>query len=388
MNSLKLLQSHSPLLNKNVDQILDELNKLVDEGYLSCRPHPDYPQLRIFNYTDKCTYDKHWTEFTLSARGLVIDVDAKRLVALPFPKIFNFSEIGPIDLKSLPPVDSVVEKMDGSLGIVFFYDGVWNVATRGSFESEQAIWATAKLRKAIATGLVLEENYTYLMELIYPTNRIVINYGDVEWMIYLDSYDLRSYERLGLVGYAPFKEYADLTGDYSTFGTVATYLKNDLQNMDVFLKDESFKNKEGVVVIFSDGSRLKFKTEEYCLLHRVKFGLTPLAVWETMVQGTIEAYAVQVPEEFRTLFETYHRTLKTKFNLKLLECYQNFMSALWSLPFKDEMQRAKFAEQIRQMPNQGILWMMYDYFVSKKLTDRAIFEKKVLHLIRPDGNIL
>jgi len=380
-----LLQSPNIFSKYLVSEILDRLNQLVTEGYVSCRPHPNYPQLRIFNYTDKCTYDKHWNEFTLSARGLIIDVDAKRLVALPFPKIFNYSELGIVNPADLPSVDSVVEKMDGSLGIIFFYNGLWHVATRGSFESEQAIWATAKLRGAIDQGLVLEQNYTYLMELIYPANRIVVNYNETEAMVYLDAYDLRSYKRVGEIGFAPFKQF---TPSYNYFFSApARFPHITLDNISTILNGP-WPNFEGFVVIFSNGCRVKFKTKEYCELHRIKFGLTPLAVWEAMVTGTIEAYGVQVPEEFRTLFETYHRTLKTNFHLKLLESYQYFMNALWSLPFNETFQRAKFAEQIRQMPNQGILWMMYDYFVSKKLTDRSIFENKVLHLVRPDGNVL
>lgn len=374
-----LLQSPNIFSKYSVSEILDRLNQLVTEGYVSCRPHPNYPPLRIFNYTDKCTYNKHWNDLTLSARGLIFDIDAKRLVALPFPKIFNYSELGLVNPADLPSVDSVVEKMDGSLGIIFFYDGLWHCSTRGSFESEQAKWATIKLREAIALGLMLEQNYTYLVEIIYETNRIVLTY-EKEQLCLLAAFNLKTFEEVDP------PNWETVFYNYPLFTIPFDY--NWLNHEEIVTGIQSLKDKEGVVVRFTDGTRIKFKTEEYCVLHRIKFGLTPLSVWEVMLSGTIEAYGVQVPEEFRTLFETYHRTLKTNFNLKLLECYQNFMSALWALSWKEETDRAKFAEQIRQMPNQGILWMMYDYFVSEKLTDRSIFEKKILQLVRPDGNIL
>jgi RNA ligase len=45
----------------------------------------------------------------------------------------------------------VYEKMDGSLGIVFWYRGQWVVATRGSFTSDQANKAREILKNTIPT---------------------------------------------------------------------------------------------------------------------------------------------------------------------------------------------------------------------------------------------
>jgi RNA ligase len=365
-----LLQSQNIFLKYSVPEILDRLGQLVTEDYVSCRPHPNYPQLRIFNYTDKCTYDKHWNELTLSARGLVFDIDSKRLVALPFPKIFNFSELGPIDLKSLPPVDSVVEKMDGSLGIVFFYDEVWNVATRGSFESEQARWATQRLREAIDQGLILEQNYTYLVEIIYEANRVVLHYPQ-EQLCLLSAFSLITFEEVPLIQYAkPFE-------DFALFTRPITYPFTSIQNMETLIK--SLKDKEGVVVRFQDGTRIKFKTEEYCVLHRIKFGLTPLAVWEAMVEGTIEAYAVQVPEEFRTLFNSIHSTLQMYADTIRQD------ACMWLLTDnKNLLSRKELASELEKSkyPYRNIVWMLYDQKSNKEI------DQSILKIIRPDGNIL
>ena len=58
-----------------------------------------------------------------------------RIVARPFKKFFNLSD-GRTDITG---EYEIYEKMDGSLGILFFYEGEWILASRGSFTSEQAI---------------------------------------------------------------------------------------------------------------------------------------------------------------------------------------------------------------------------------------------------------
>ncbi len=73
----------------------------------------------------------------------------------------------------------VYEKMDGSLGILYWIDDKPFLATRGAFESEQAIKGTELLRKHQNLNK-LNRNYTYLFEIIYPSNRIVVDYGAEE----------------------------------------------------------------------------------------------------------------------------------------------------------------------------------------------------------------
>ncbi|HRF99146.1 MAG TPA: hypothetical protein PLZ51_28235, partial [Aggregatilineales bacterium] len=67
-------------------------------------------------------------------------------------------------------------KMDGSLGILYRWQGAYYIATRGNFDSDQAIWATIFLRTHYDLHNLADE-YTLLFEIIYPDNRIVVNYG-------------------------------------------------------------------------------------------------------------------------------------------------------------------------------------------------------------------
>src|SRR5579885_481968 len=153
--------------------------ELVENGYLTGRSHPS-ADLIIWNYTAKAQYEKHWTEETMMCRGL-ITTSAGEIVARPFPKFFNYEEYeGQIPKEPF----TVTEKMDGSLGILYFVDGKPAIATRGSFTSEQAIRATAILRERYE-HFPFSPHYTYLFEIIYPGNRIVVDYGKMDDLVLL-----------------------------------------------------------------------------------------------------------------------------------------------------------------------------------------------------------
>ena len=70
-------------------------------------------------------------------------------------------------------ISKFIPKFDGSLIIVS--EGGKYIATRGSFESEQAEMAKKIIKEK---GYSFNKHLTYLFELIHPNNRIVVDYGD------------------------------------------------------------------------------------------------------------------------------------------------------------------------------------------------------------------
>ena len=139
--------------------MIDVLNKYYEEGLVYKQVHPNLP-LTIWNYTEKVQYENLWDEITIQTRGLVTD-DNGNVVARPFKKFFNQEEN-----KHIPTKDfDVYEKVDGSLGILFYYNNQWVMATRGSFTSDQAIKGFEMLQKYDYQKL--HKKYTYLFEIIY-----------------------------------------------------------------------------------------------------------------------------------------------------------------------------------------------------------------------------
>lgn len=144
---------------KNNKLMLKVLEKYHQDGLLYKQQHPSLP-LTIWNYTEIVQFEGKWDDITLMCRGLVTD-DKGNVVARPFKKFFNIEE------GRFTPTEKfeVFEKMDGSLGIVFWYNNEWHIATRGSFTSDQAIKGKELLKDYPTEKL--NKNKTYLVEIIY-----------------------------------------------------------------------------------------------------------------------------------------------------------------------------------------------------------------------------
>jgi len=263
--------------------------------------------LALFNYSKDCQFNHLWDQFTMMARGLILDLEDESIVALSFPKFFNASEKeGASVVKFDAPFDALC-KYDGSLGIVYNHNGSWYVATRGSFTSDQSRWAEKWLDENVYTSLFLDPNVTYLCEIIYPENRIVINY--------------------------PFKGLVML-GAYNRVTGVELDYDNDLvplcerlgmkiaqrHSFSSFVDAQEFVktlpgDEEGFVIRFRDsGERVKLKGSEYCALHKIISNITALNLWEMLVSGCdMNEKKQQIPEELWDEFDTIYIGLNKKF---------------------------------------------------------------------------
>jgi T4 RnlA family RNA ligase len=318
--------------------MLNILNDYKERGLLYSQTHPILP-LTIWNYTEKVQYESLWDEVTLATRGLVTD-SSGRVVARPFSKFFNLEEG-----KHQPTQEfEVFEKMDGSLGIVFVWEGQVVYATRGSFASDQAKWmATWGDRYNFSNILV--EGYTYLFEIIYPENMIVVNYGGESRLVLLgviktDTGEETSWSDLSLVdGWDLVKRY-DGISDY-------TLLKGMVES-----------NREGFVVRFSNGNRVKIKGEEYLRLHRIMTNLSTTAIWEVLSGGgDVLSTLTDIPDEFYDKIHQYSNELMDKYT-KLEDEY------IWifELLSKSDVSqiRSGFAELAKKYKYPAILFRMYD----------------------------
>ena len=266
----------------------EELEKRVEKGYLRKVVSP-CGKLVLFNYTDKCIFDKAWDEYTLYSRGTVYEIETGNIVAHAFNKFFNYSEHTPeMQQKLLTETGfDVYEKADGSLGIIYFYDGEWRVNTRGSFTSDQAVKGKEILAKYDLSGI--PRDVTLLAEIIYPENRIIVDYGDQEKLVLLGAY----------------QEGIDLNAEIYDLGRklkmeVAKRMKFSTVDSLIEAREKLPAQEEGFVVRFKDGLRVKFKGVEYLRIARILSRCSPLAFWETMKKGKVDKQVLQeIPEEFR-----------------------------------------------------------------------------------------
>jgi RNA ligase len=244
----------------------------------------------LWCYTTRCVYEGSWNAFTLLARGLVLHEHTQQVVATPFPKFFNLGERGQV-IPELP--FEVFEKLDGSLIIIHFHEGRWRAATKGAFDSPQAIWAETRLAQQDLSAL--QPGTTYLAEAIYPENRIVIAYAEPALVL------LAAYEESGL----------ELVT--ASLQTVAAWLGWRLAERyyydsftDLIAKAQQLPaSREGFVLRFDNGLRLKVKGAEYRRVHALISHCTPLALWEAWAAGDdLNAIRRELPEEFWSDFDS------------------------------------------------------------------------------------
>ncbi|MDB5289662.1 MAG: ligase [Phycisphaerales bacterium] len=255
--------------------------------------------LELYGYSSFCQFEQQWDLFSLIARGLVLDVSAKRVVATPFPKFFNFNE-GGVALPREP--FEVSEKLDGSLGILFQHGGKWRVSTRGQLGSEQGQWATTHLHQNVATGN-LNTGSTYLVEIVYPENRIVIPY-DFSGLILLAAYGEDGHE---------LPRHALEKAATSAGLRIAKHFASGSFDELLDVAQKLTRYEEGFVVRFAGGLRVKLKGEAYCRVHRLVCNCTPLALWEAMMGGEdLDAMRRELPEEMRVDFDAIRAILEAQ----------------------------------------------------------------------------
>ncbi len=378
--------------------MLEKLEKYYTDGLLIKQTHPT-KDLTIWNYSQKVQYEKLWDDITMQCRGLVTNSKGQ-IVARPFKKFFNLEE-----MDSLPSGEfKVYEKMDGSLGILFYYEeeltderryniwfnnnyetgmerffdsnnlpdydnpyyeptpktkGEWIFASRGSFTSEQAIKGLEILKKYNLNPL--SKGYTYLFEIIYPSNRIVVNYGLDEKLILLgvvhtmiDDFEM------------PLDNCTFIMG--TGFETVKEY---DLTDNIHLLKDTISTDNEGYVLKFNTRpiSRVKIKGDEYVRLHRIITNISNRDLWELLKDNKpLDEILDKVPDEFYNWVKETVRDFVVRFeNIEkdYLEIFNNLLN--------QNLERRDFAFKAKHYRHSGVLFNMLDKKDYKQVIWKIIY---------------
>ena len=292
-----------------------------------------------------------WNDTLIQCRGLVLD-DKGRVVAKPFKKFFNIEEN-----KHIPSDEFVIhDKLDGSLGILFCYEGEWIMASRGSFTSDQAVKAQEILDNTTGWKCVVNKNYTYLFEIIYKENRIVIDYGDDEKLVLL-----------GLVSNLDGVEY---TADCIKQDVFEIPYQYNYSNVEC-LKTQNYVNKEGFVVTYNNGQKVKVKLDWYLVRHKIVWNLTNKLVWEHLKEDTLQDLIDTIPDEFYDGIKDFIEELSDEY-LELEETYYNIYKSLCHL------ERKAYAEEAKKYKYPALLFAMLD--------ERSV-DKVIWKIIKPERSV-
>lgn len=346
----------------------EEIKPYIEKKLISENVHPGDSDVRIFNYTQKCQFDGVWDDVTRQCRGLILNVKTGEVLARPFPKFFNYREH--IDKGwGLPEENPIVyTKFDGSLGILYWLNGKPCIATRGSFTSDQAIWANNYIQ-GHGVRLWIEEldkGYTHLFEIIYPENRIVVKYNFSE-LVHLTSIDIKTGKSIGpdscfpMAYGAPFTSYDEI--------------------------EKSQNNEEEGFVLFYPLSetRVKIKFPEYVRLHRIVTGISEIAIWEMLRDGKNVAELLEkVPDEFFNWVTDVATRLQHTFNKIEDWSEDDYQSALRSAKLNHKELGSPLSTEERKRFAVETTICKYPQLMFARL-DQRMTSPIIWRMVRPSG---
>ena len=230
----------------------------------------EYP-LAIFNYGIDCDFADPIVQ---EARGVIIDLETLNVVCWPFRKFGNYNEsyADKIDWNTA----RVQDKIDGSI-IKMWWNrttGRWQFSTNGTINAETTL-ANQMTQETFLDVIKKADNYneivlrladlskdhTFIFELVSPETQVVVKYP-VSHLYHIGTRNnISGMEINSDIGIEKPKEYFLKSLDDCLS---AAY---DLNKSDDGLIHDV--KKEGFVVVDDNWNRIKIKSPDYLMLHRM-----------------------------------------------------------------------------------------------------------------------
>lgn len=259
-----------------------------------------------------------------------------------------------------------------SLGIVGYYGGKWRVTTRGSFTSDQAIKATEMLENYDLSKL--NKKYTYITEIIYPENKIIVDYGDQEKLVHLTTFDTASGLEVDVE--SPFEPCEVIEGK-----SIEELLE---------LQKTIPKDCEGFIVKFPTNFRVKIKGYEYLKIARILKGCSPLALWEQLdLFGRVsQEFKESIPEEIYPEVEPVLVEIEKRYHDVMVEIYKDAKYVIETVEI-DELGEVSGEDRKsvglllkeEKLEHEGAI---FPYI----LQNQSALNKYIKNKIKPKGNVL
>jgi RNA ligase len=225
--------------------------------------HPTLPLVGL-NYSPLAhnvlhKFPEGWTLPLRLCRGIVFNYNGD-LVALAFEKFFNYGEHPETTHLPNEPFTATL-KHDGHLGIIFWFGQKLVLTTRGSFVSPSSILGTKLLADyAKRYGWIKDKNFpkelALLVEMIHPHTKVHVDYKKQKKFILIGS---QNRETLEDYSHQQLQE----LGDALHLPVSEQWSGNSIEELRSFMNDMSVQNREGYVVRFENGLRVKFKFATY-----------------------------------------------------------------------------------------------------------------------------
>lgn len=341
----------------NLSDLLDTtlLEIHIADKLISRRFHPEYPELSILNYTPKCQRKKKWDQITLQCRGLIYNTRTNQVIARPLPKFFSPHEALAPTISNDDMIE-VTDKLDGQLGIIYPLPRspesqqeapvtlqTYAVSTRGDFSSTGSQVATAAL--GAMQPLYLPADITYLVEIISPETKIIIDYGNVTELRLIACVDIHT----GKI-YGPSEQ----VGTPGLFWPgPRTTIFGEIRRHDDAMTMLNRHGAEGLVVRTLQGSRmLKLKQKDYLTAASLTQYLSNRRLLNIVKQDEVSLIRELLPPSLHADFDYRVTDLRARFDTirrRVETSYAEFTTP----PVAD---KKDFALRVRHSPDQSLLF--------------------------------
>ena len=243
---------------------------LLAQYAITTKRHPRYPNLALFKYN---MVESPFAEAIVrECRGIILD-EARdwAVTSRAFDKFFNHGEghAAAIDWSTA----RVQEKADGSLIVLYHYDGRWQVASSGTPDAGGQVYGFPRTfadlfletfgdpESKIAPGY---EKLCFYFELMTPFNRIVVRHAEPK-VVLLGARNVETGHELrpAVAGCLV----ADCT-------VIREYPLTSVADIEASFAAISPLEQEGYVVCDAAFNRIKVKHPGYVALHHMKGGLS------------------------------------------------------------------------------------------------------------------
>ena len=256
--------SSNSLICKYINDHPDTWEQDMQDKHIAVKK--DSNNLAIFNYS----IDADFSDLLVcEARGIIIRLDTLDVVCWPFRKFFNYQEqwADKIDWSTA----RVQEKIDGSI-IKYFWNPIteeWQWATNSVINAKDCL--VDSLTGESFYDIILKANnynnivssfknkeYTYIFELTSPQTQVVIKYKDTV---------------LHVIGQKSNINNKEVNIDnFAVYHRPKTYSLSSLEDCIEAAKQLNTSDavtNEGFVVVDGNWNRIKIKSPEYLMLHRM-----------------------------------------------------------------------------------------------------------------------
>ncbi|CBN54848.1 MULTISPECIES: T4 RnlA family RNA ligase [Kamptonema] len=317
------------------------LDSLCSTYHIKLSRHQKYPHLVCLKYSQ--IESPLGEKIVQQCRGIILDSSQDwQIISYPYNKFFNYGEIHatPIDWSSA----KVYEKLDGSLTVIYFYDGEWRVQTSGTpdasgevngfgFTFAELFW---KVWNELGYQLPQETEQCFIFELMTPYNRIVVQQKDNQIILH----GVRNIQTL-------LESDPSIWTEKYGWELVASYPLTSWTEVIKAAEHLDPMNSEGYIICDGNFNRVKVKSPQYVAISHLREGFSTRRMIEIILTNEGEEFLSYFPE----WTELYEKVKNRYLSLiqEVEEVYRQYQHI--------ENQK-DFALAIKHLPYSGILFSL------------------------------